>query len=196
MRALDDAVRAGKILYLGISDAPAWVLTRANTLAEWRGWTSFAGLQVPYNLLNRDIERELLPMAETCGMTMATRGPLAHGLLSGKLTRPGADTGSVGARERAVAGLFRISPTSWASPPRRWRSPGPGRGPERSTRSLARGPPSSSRTTWVPSTSRCPRTRCNAWGRPRSSPSDSPAKFIAQASSWVFGEVSSRLDGR
>ncbi len=90
MRALDDAVRAGKILYVGISDAPAWLVSRANTLAEWRGWTPFAGLQVPYNLLNRDVERELLPMAEALGMTVATWGPLAHGVLSGKFTRPGA----------------------------------------------------------------------------------------------------------
>ncbi|MFF5212951.1 aldo/keto reductase [Streptosporangium sp. NPDC000396] len=89
MRALDDAVRSGKILYVGISDAPAWVVSRANTLAEWRGWTSFAGLQVPYNLLNRDIERELLPMAEAYGMSVATWGPLASGVLSGKFTRPG-----------------------------------------------------------------------------------------------------------
>lgn len=90
MRALDDAVRAGKILYVGISDAPAWLVSRANTLAEWRGWTPFVGLQVPYNLLNRDIERELLPMAEAFGMTVATWGPLASGVLSGKFTRPGA----------------------------------------------------------------------------------------------------------
>jgi aryl-alcohol dehydrogenase-like predicted oxidoreductase len=104
MRALDDAVRAGKILYVGISDAPAWVVSRANTLAEWRGWTPFAGLQVPYNLINRDIERELLPMAETLGMTVAVWSPLAHGVLSGKFTRP-ADAASepLGAREQAAA---------------------------------------------------------------------------------------------
>ena len=52
MRALDDAVRAGKILYVGISDAPAWVVARAQHLAEWRDWTPFAGLQVPYSLLH------------------------------------------------------------------------------------------------------------------------------------------------
>ncbi|HET9556620.1 MAG TPA: aldo/keto reductase [Actinomycetota bacterium] len=110
MRALDDAVRAGKILYAGISDAPAWVVARANTLAEWRGWTPFAGLQVPYNLLRRDIERELLPMAETLGMTVAAWGPLAGGILSGKYTRPGgaeAGTrvapGSLGERDHAAA---------------------------------------------------------------------------------------------
>lgn len=89
MRALDDAVRAGKVLHVGISDAPAWIVSRANTLAEWHGWTPFAGLQVPYNLIKRDIERELLPMAEHYGITVAAWGPLASGVLSGKFTRPG-----------------------------------------------------------------------------------------------------------
>ncbi|MBB5434140.1 aldo/keto reductase [Nocardiopsis composta] len=84
VRALDDAVRAGKILHVGISDAPAWVVSRANTLAEWRGWTPFAGVQVPYSLLNRDIERELLPMAEYLGLSIAAWGPLAGGVLTGK----------------------------------------------------------------------------------------------------------------
>jgi len=88
MRALDDAVRDGKVLYIGISDAPAWVVSRANTLAEWRGWTAFAGLQVPYSLLNRDIERELLPAAEAYGMSVAAWSPLGNGILSGKFTRP------------------------------------------------------------------------------------------------------------
>ncbi len=95
MRALDDEVRAGRILYVGISDTPAWVIARANTLAEWRGWTAFAGLQVPYSLLQRDIERELLPMAESLGMSVAAWGPLSGGVLSGKYTRPlGPEAGS------------------------------------------------------------------------------------------------------
>jgi aryl-alcohol dehydrogenase-like predicted oxidoreductase len=71
MRALDDEVRAGRILYVGISDTPAWIVSEANTLAQWRDWTAFAGLQVPYSLLQRDIERDLLPMAESLGMTVA-----------------------------------------------------------------------------------------------------------------------------
>ncbi|GAA2906945.1 aldo/keto reductase [Streptosporangium fragile] len=110
MRALDDAVRAGKILYVGISDAPAWLVSRANTLAEWRGWTPFAGLQVPYNLLRRDVERELLPMAEAFGMSVAAWGPLAGGVLSGKFTGPGGsgaatriDPASLTPRDHAVA---------------------------------------------------------------------------------------------
>ncbi len=88
MRALDDQVRAGRVLYVGISDAPAWVVARANTLAACHGWTAFTGLQVPYSLLQRDIERELLPMAEDLRMTVATWSPLAGGILSGKFARP------------------------------------------------------------------------------------------------------------
>ena len=89
MRALDDEVRAGRILYVGISDTPAWIVSQANTLAHWRGWTAFAGLQVPYSLLQRDIERDLLPMAGAFGMTVAAWSPLAGGVLSGKFTRSG-----------------------------------------------------------------------------------------------------------
>ncbi|MFI7059955.1 aldo/keto reductase [Kribbella sp. NPDC050124] len=96
LRALDDAVRAGKILYAGISDAPAWLVARGNTLAEWRDWSGFAGLQVPYSLLQRDVERELLPMAEAFGMTVVAWAPLAHGKLA-KPAGPDADD-----RERAV----------------------------------------------------------------------------------------------
>ena len=84
MRALDDAVSAGQILYVGISDAPAWVVSRAQTLAEWRGWTPFAGLQVPYSLLNRDAERELLPMAAALGLSVTAWSPLGGCILSGK----------------------------------------------------------------------------------------------------------------
>ncbi|MGX2996150.1 aldo/keto reductase [Streptomyces sp. JNUCC 64] len=100
MRALDDAVRAGKILYVGISNTPAWVVAQANTLADWRGWTPFAGLQVPYNLLNRDIERELLPMAESFGMTVAAWSPLAHGVLAGR-------SSGLTHRQRTVASAVR-----------------------------------------------------------------------------------------
>lgn len=114
MRALDDAVRAGKVLYVGISDAPAWVVARANTLAEWRGWTPFVGLQVPYNLLQRDIERELLPMAESLGLGVTAWSPLAGGVLSGKYTRPDGpgDTSrlqrsSLSDRDHAVAGAVQ-----------------------------------------------------------------------------------------
>jgi aryl-alcohol dehydrogenase-like predicted oxidoreductase len=77
MRALDDAVRAGKVLYVGISDTPAWVVARANALADWHGWSPFIGLQLPYSLVQRDIERELLPMAGALGLSVAAWSPLA-----------------------------------------------------------------------------------------------------------------------
>ncbi|MBU2665298.1 aldo/keto reductase [Actinoplanes bogorensis] len=110
MRALDDAVRAGKVLYVGISDAPAWVAARANTLASFHGWSPFVGLQVPYSLLQRDAERELLPMAEALGLGVTAWSPLGGGVLSGKYSGAGPaaagsrlDPGSVDERSHRVA---------------------------------------------------------------------------------------------
>jgi aryl-alcohol dehydrogenase-like predicted oxidoreductase len=89
MRALDDAVRAGKVLYVGISDTPAWVVAQANTLAELRGWTPFVGLQIEYSLIERTVERELVPMAEQMGLSVLAWGTLGGGLLTGKYQRDG-----------------------------------------------------------------------------------------------------------
>ena len=86
MRALDDLVSAGKILYVGISDAPAWAIARCNTLAELRGWTAFVAMQLEYSLIERTGERELLPMGEALGITPLAWSPLAGGLLTGKYT--------------------------------------------------------------------------------------------------------------
>ncbi|WP_282784766.1 MULTISPECIES: aldo/keto reductase [unclassified Nocardia] len=102
LRALDDAVRSGKVLHLGISDAPAWVVARANTLAELRDRTPFAGLQVPYNLLWRDAERELIPMAEAFGMSVTAWGPLGQGVLSGRAGHR-SDPARFTARQRTAA---------------------------------------------------------------------------------------------
>jgi aryl-alcohol dehydrogenase-like predicted oxidoreductase len=84
MRALDDQVRAGKILYVGISDAPAWVIARANTLAEAHGWTPFCSLQSQYSLVERNAERELLPMSKNLDIAFTAWGGLGAGLLTGK----------------------------------------------------------------------------------------------------------------
>ena len=84
VRALDDQVRAGKVLYVGISDSPAWVAAQANTLADLRGWTPFVGLQFPYSLSGRDPERELLPMAAAFDLAVTPWGVLEHGLLAGR----------------------------------------------------------------------------------------------------------------
>jgi aryl-alcohol dehydrogenase-like predicted oxidoreductase len=84
MRGLDDMVRQGKVLYVGISDAPAWWIAQANTLAELRGWTQFTGLQIEYNLTERTVERELIPMAKALNLGILAWSPLAGGVLSGK----------------------------------------------------------------------------------------------------------------
>jgi aryl-alcohol dehydrogenase-like predicted oxidoreductase len=84
MRAFDDLVRQGKILYAGVSDMPAWVVAQANTLADLRGWTPFVGLQVEYSLIERTPERELLPMAAGLGLGVTAWSPLAGGMLTGK----------------------------------------------------------------------------------------------------------------
>jgi aryl-alcohol dehydrogenase-like predicted oxidoreductase len=84
MRAFDDLVRQGKVLYIGVSDAPAWWISRANTIAELRGWTQFVGLQIEYSLIERTIERELVPMAKALNLGLVAWSPLAGGLLSGK----------------------------------------------------------------------------------------------------------------
>jgi aryl-alcohol dehydrogenase-like predicted oxidoreductase len=91
MRGLDDLVRAGKILYIGISDTPAWIISRANTLAELQGWTSFLAIQVQYNLIERTPERDLIPMANALGLSVTAWSPLAGGLLSGKYIKASSD---------------------------------------------------------------------------------------------------------
>ena len=89
MRALDDAVRQGKILYVGVSDYPAWKVAQANTLAELRGWTPFRALQVEYSLVQRDVERELVPMASDLGLGVTPWAPLGGGVLTGKYAQGG-----------------------------------------------------------------------------------------------------------
>ena len=84
MRAFDDLVRSGKVLYVGISDTPAWVVAKSNTLAELRGWTRYVGLQIEYSLLERTVERELIPLAADQQMTVLAWSPLRNGLLTGK----------------------------------------------------------------------------------------------------------------
>src|SRR6202165_4322894 len=84
MRGLDDLVRAGKVLYVGISDAPAWWIAQANTLAHLRGWSPFVGLQIEYSLIERTVERELIPMAKALDLGLTAWSPLAGGILTGQ----------------------------------------------------------------------------------------------------------------
>ncbi|MEG3438023.1 aldo/keto reductase [Pannus brasiliensis CCIBt3594] len=87
IRSLDDLVRMGKVFYIGISDTPAWVIARANTIAELRGWTPFIGLQIEYSLKQRAPERELLPMAKAFDIGVTAWSPLGGGVLTGKYNR-------------------------------------------------------------------------------------------------------------
>ncbi|MFC0032203.1 aldo/keto reductase [Micromonospora chaiyaphumensis] len=202
MRALDDAVRAGKILYVGISDTPAWVVSRANVLAEWRGWTPFAGLQVPYSLLNRDAERELLPMAEASGMTVAAWSPLAGGILSGKYTRREAADGARLAtatltdRDHAAArAVQEVADELGATPSQvalawvraRSRAVHPIVG-ARSVEQLADNLGALAVDLPDEAVRRLSATTEIELGF--------PADFIGQTSGWVFGDAGNRVDGR
>ncbi|MFD5446532.1 aldo/keto reductase [Streptomyces tendae] len=84
MRALDDQVRAGKVLHVGVSDWSAWETAQANTLADLRGWSPFVGVQMRYNLLSRSVETELTHMAQAHDLAILAWGPLAEGRLTGK----------------------------------------------------------------------------------------------------------------
>jgi len=87
IRSLDDLTKSGKILYVGISDAPAWVVSYANAIAELRGWSPFIGIQLMYNLIERSAERELLPMARGLDVGATIWSPLGGGVLSGKYSK-------------------------------------------------------------------------------------------------------------
>ncbi|MDF5721788.1 MAG: aldo/keto reductase [Rhizonema sp. PD37] len=84
MRSLDDMVRQGKVLYIGISDTPAWIVSQANTLARCYGWTPFVALQIEYSLIQRTPERDLLPMAKAFDLAVTPWSPLGGGVLTGK----------------------------------------------------------------------------------------------------------------
>ena len=106
MRGLDDLVRAGKLLYAGVSDIPAWQVARMQTLAEWRGWSPLIALQIEYSLIQREVEHELLPMADALGLGVLAWSPLGSGVLTGKYSaadlQPETQQGAAGSR-RAVA---------------------------------------------------------------------------------------------
>lgn len=87
LRALDDLIRQGKVRYVGASDFASWQLAHANLLAEVRGWTAFAVLQSHYHLLERDVEREVLPYCRAHGVGFVPYFPLAGGFLTGKYVR-------------------------------------------------------------------------------------------------------------
>ena len=89
MRAFDDLVRSGKILYAGISDTPAWIVSSANTLAQFRGWSPFVAYQLEYSLIQRTPERDMLPASDAFDLSVLAWAPLGAGILSGKYATAG-----------------------------------------------------------------------------------------------------------
>ena len=87
IRGLDDLVRSGKVVYVGISNAPAWRVAQMQTVADLRGWSPLVALQIEYNLVQRTAEHELIPMAVALGLGILPWSPLASGLLGGKYDR-------------------------------------------------------------------------------------------------------------
>lgn len=87
LRALDDLVRMGKVRYVGCSDFAAWQMARANAIAELRGWSAFVAIQSEYHLLERYVEREVLPYCQAHNVGFVPYYPLAGGFLTGKYRR-------------------------------------------------------------------------------------------------------------
>ncbi|GLQ54902.1 aldo/keto reductase [Devosia nitrariae] len=109
LRALDDLVRAGKVVYVAISDAPAWQVSRMQAIADLRGWSPLVALQIEYSLIERSVERDLIPMAREMGLGVIPWSPLGSGVLTGKYTRADLDIGSgaasaAGTRKNIAAG--------------------------------------------------------------------------------------------
>ncbi|WP_460498731.1 aldo/keto reductase [Glycomyces tarimensis] len=87
LRGLDDLVRQGKVLYVGISSAPAWQVSRMQAIADMRGWAPLVALEIEYSLIERTGERDLIPMAREMGLGVVSFSPLGGGLLTGKYNR-------------------------------------------------------------------------------------------------------------
>ncbi|UHQ19514.1 aldo/keto reductase [Lysobacter sp. KIS68-7] len=114
LRGMDDLVRQGKVLYLGVSDIPAWQVSRMQAIADLRGSASIIALQSEYNLIERTPERDLIPMAREMGMGVVPWSPLANGILAGKYKRddlqPPVDPASVvGTRKSVAAGYGSLN---------------------------------------------------------------------------------------
>jgi aryl-alcohol dehydrogenase-like predicted oxidoreductase len=114
LRAFDDLVRQGKILYAGLSDTPAWQASRMQAIADLRGWSQFCALQISYSLVERTVEREMIPMAREMGMGVCPWSPLGGGVLSGKYTaadipKPGSAPGEMGSRKAINQATGRLN---------------------------------------------------------------------------------------
>jgi aryl-alcohol dehydrogenase-like predicted oxidoreductase len=107
MRTLDDLVRSGKVRYIGASQYAAWQLAKANMLAEMRHWTAFATIQSHYHMLEREVEKEVLPYCREDNIGFIPYFPLAGGFLTGKYKRgEPAPAGSRGENSEYVQGYM------------------------------------------------------------------------------------------
>lgn len=93
VHSLNDIVNTGKVRYIAICNWPAWMVSQAQTIAQYRGWQKFIGLQYYYSAVSRDIEAELVPMAKEHNLAIFPWSPLSGGFLTGKFTRDAAKTG-------------------------------------------------------------------------------------------------------
>lgn len=117
MRTFDDLVRSGKVRHIGLSDVPAWYASRAQTIAELRGYEPISSLQLEYSLTERNIEHEFTALGTQHGMGITAWSPLAMGLLSGKY-RPSEDKGSGDGRLETMKdstgpSFQKFSPRNW-----------------------------------------------------------------------------------
>jgi 1-deoxyxylulose-5-phosphate synthase len=89
LRALEDLVRSGKVRYIGASTFPAWMVMEGLAISERYGWARYASEQPPYNLLDRRVENELIPLCQKYGLAVLPWSPLAMGILGGRYSQPG-----------------------------------------------------------------------------------------------------------
>jgi aryl-alcohol dehydrogenase-like predicted oxidoreductase len=118
LRALDDLVSSGKVLYLGICNTPAWRVAQLQTMADLRGWSRLVALQIEYSLLERTVEHELIPMARELGLGVMPWSPLGGGVLSGKYSQADlhtqAERGVSTTRKGVIASSGLLNATSLA----------------------------------------------------------------------------------
>ena len=113
LRAFDDLVRSGKVRYVGCSTHPAWMVMEALSISEKLGIARYISEQPPYNLLDRRIENELVPLCQKHGLAILPWSPLAGGILAGKYTLEMLDTDEFpeGSRADRSGAMFRTRVT-------------------------------------------------------------------------------------
>lgn len=114
MSALHDLVQQGKILHIGFSDTPAWVIAEGQTIARLRGWSPISAIQIHYNLAERTSEADMLPMAWQHGITPLAWSPLAGGVLTGKYTREDLQNSDRSGRKGTINAIGQLTEQSLA----------------------------------------------------------------------------------